>query len=82
LNAIVDLPLAIPTLVTGIMLVILYGPQQALGSFMIEKLNFRIVFAPTRDCSGVVVHHFPVCCAHNTARLGGIGSFSGTRSHY
>lgn len=46
LNAIVDLPLAIPTLVTGVMLVILYGPQQALGALLIEKLNIRIVFAP------------------------------------
>lgn len=45
LNAIVDLPLAIPTLVTGVMLVILYGPQQALGALLIEKLNIRIVFA-------------------------------------
>lgn len=46
LNALVDLPLAIPTLVTGVMLVILYGPQQALGALLIEKLNIRIVFAP------------------------------------
>lgn len=45
LNAIVDLPLAIPTLVTGVMLVILYGPQQVLGAFLVEKFNIRIVFA-------------------------------------
>jgi sulfate transport system permease protein len=45
LNAIVDLPLAIPTLVTGIMLVILYGPQQVLGAFLVEEFNIRIVFA-------------------------------------
>ena len=30
LNGIIDLPLAIPTLVTGVMLVILFGPQEAL----------------------------------------------------
>jgi sulfate transport system permease protein len=46
LNAIVDLPLAIPTLVTGVMLVILYGPQEALGAVLKERLGFQIIFAP------------------------------------
>lgn len=46
LNAIVDLPLAIPTLVTGVMLVILYGPQETLGAFLKEKLGLEIIFAP------------------------------------
>lgn len=46
LNSIVDLPLAIPTLVTGVMLVILYGPQEALGGFLKDKLGLQIIFAP------------------------------------
>jgi len=46
LNSIVDLPLAIPTLVTGVMLVILYGPQEALGAFLKERLGLEIIFAP------------------------------------
>ena len=33
-NALIDLPFAIPTVVTGLMLVILYGPQSAVGRFM------------------------------------------------
>ncbi|HEU0014257.1 MAG TPA: sulfate ABC transporter permease subunit [Longimicrobium sp.] len=33
LSALVDLPFAIPTLVTGIMLVLLFGPQTALGGW-------------------------------------------------
>jgi sulfate transport system permease protein len=33
-NALIDLPFAIPTVVTGVMLVILYGPQSAIGRFM------------------------------------------------
>jgi sulfate transport system permease protein len=45
LNALVDLPLAIPTLVTGVMLVILYGPQQALGGWLERTLGWRIIFA-------------------------------------
>jgi len=46
LNAIVDVPLAIPTLVTGVMLVILYGPQSALGGWLGQMLGWRIIFAP------------------------------------
>jgi len=59
INAIIDLPLAIPTLVTGIMLVILYGPQQSLGTLLINKLNFRIVFAPTGIVLALLFITFP-----------------------
>ncbi len=45
LNALVDLPLAIPTLVTGVMLVILYGPQQPLGGWLERVLGWRVIFA-------------------------------------
>lgn len=45
LNAIIDLPLAIPSLVTGVMLVILYGPQEALGRFLVEKIGLQVIFA-------------------------------------
>ena len=34
LSAVVDLPLAIPTLVTGVMLVALYGPNSPIGGFL------------------------------------------------
>ena len=46
LNAIVDLPLAIPSMVTGVMLVILYGPQQVLGSWLENSFGLRLIFAP------------------------------------
>ncbi|TAK14392.1 MAG: sulfate ABC transporter permease subunit CysT [Anaerolineae bacterium] len=46
LNAMVDLPLAIPTLVTGVMLVVLYGPQQPLGAWLIERFGLKVIFAP------------------------------------
>jgi sulfate transport system permease protein len=45
LNAIVDLPLAIPTLVTGVMLVVLYGPQSAIGGWFKDQLGWGIIFA-------------------------------------
>ena len=46
LNTLVDLPFAIPTLVTGVMLVLLYGPQTAIGGFFEKQLGFRLLFAP------------------------------------
>ncbi len=46
LNTLVDLPFAIPTLVTGVMLVLLYGPQTAVGSFFEKQLGFKLLFAP------------------------------------
>ncbi len=36
LSTLIDLPLAIPTLVTGIMLVLLFGPSSPLGAFLGE----------------------------------------------
>lgn len=59
LNAIIDLPLAIPTLVTGVMLVILFGPQQALGQFFGEQLGFPIIFAPPGIILAVLFITFP-----------------------
>jgi sulfate transport system permease protein len=44
LSAIVDLPLAIPTLVTGVMLLILYGPNTPLGRTL-EGAGIHVVFA-------------------------------------
>lgn len=45
-NALIDLPFSIPTLVTGVMLVLLYGPQTAVGSFFEKQLGLRVLFAP------------------------------------
>jgi len=44
MNALIDLPFAVPTVVTGIMLVALYGPNSFFGSIM-EKYGISIVFA-------------------------------------
>lgn len=44
LSALVDLPLAMPTLVAGVMLAILYGPTSLLGSHL-EALGFEVIFA-------------------------------------
>lgn len=59
LNAIIDLPLAIPTLVTGVMLVVLYGPQSVLGRMTQERLGFDIVFAPPGIVLALLFITFP-----------------------
>jgi sulfate/thiosulfate transport system permease protein len=46
LNVLIDLPFAIPTLVTGVMLVLLYGPQTVIGSLFEEQFGSRILFTP------------------------------------
>lgn len=43
-SAIVDLPLSIPTLVAGVMLVVLLGPQSRIGAFL-EANDIPIVYA-------------------------------------
>lgn len=59
LNAVVDLPLAIPTLVTGVTLVVLYGPQQAIGAWLKENLGIRIIFAPPGIILALLFVTFP-----------------------
>jgi sulfate/thiosulfate transport system permease protein len=43
-NSLVDMPFAIPTLVTGVMLVVLYGPQGILGNWLQEQ-GLQVIFA-------------------------------------
>jgi sulfate transport system permease protein len=59
LDAVIDLPLAIPTLVTGVMLVILYGPQQSLGMWLSQRLGLQIIFAPPGIVLALLFVTFP-----------------------
>lgn len=59
LNAVVDLPLAIPTLVTGVMLVILYGPQTPIGQWFDTTFGWRIIFAPPGIVLALLFITFP-----------------------
>jgi len=45
LSTLVDLPLAIPTLVTGVMILALYGPNSLFGRFL-DDLGIRVLFTP------------------------------------
>jgi len=60
LNSVVDLPLAVPTLVTGVMLVILYGPQTALGGWLQKDLGWRIIFAPSGIILALLFINYPI----------------------
>lgn len=45
LSTVADLPIAIPTLVTGLMLVAIYGPGAPIGGFLAD-LGIKVIFAP------------------------------------
>ena len=59
LNGVIDIPLAIPTLVTGVMLVILYGPQEAVGGWLERTLGWRVIFAPPGIILALLFVTFP-----------------------
>jgi sulfate/thiosulfate transport system permease protein len=59
INSLIDLPLAIPTLVTGVMLVVLFGPQQALGAWLKEQYDLSIIFAPPGIILALLFITFP-----------------------
>lgn len=58
LSVIVDLPLAIPTLVTGLALRALYQPSSAIGGFL-ERLGIQVVFAPLGILMALLVVTLP-----------------------
>jgi len=60
LNAIIDLPFAIPTLVTGVMLVILYSPRDLLGGFFFQHFGWKILFAPPAIVLALLFVNYPV----------------------
>jgi sulfate/thiosulfate transport system permease protein len=59
LNGLIDLPLAIPTLVTGVMLVVMYGPQQAVGGWLRDQFGISIIFAPPGIILALLFITFP-----------------------
>jgi sulfate/thiosulfate transport system permease protein len=59
LSALVDLPLAIPTLVTGVMLVALYGPNSPIGGFL-DRLGIQVIFTPIAILLALLVVTLPL----------------------
>lgn len=58
LNAIIDMPFAIPTLVTGVMLVALYGPQRTLGAWL-NSHGIQVIFATPGIVLALLVVTYP-----------------------
>ena len=59
LGATIDLPFAIPTVVTGLMLVALYGPDQLLGA-LFARAGVRVLFAPLGIIVALLFVTFPL----------------------
>ncbi|MEK6410498.1 MAG: sulfate ABC transporter permease subunit CysT [Acidobacteriota bacterium] len=58
LNAIIDMPFAIPTLVTGVMLVALYGPQRTVGAWL-NAHGIQVIFATPGIVLALLVITYP-----------------------
>jgi sulfate/thiosulfate transport system permease protein len=58
LNTMIDMPFAIPTLVTGVMLVALYGPQRTLGAWL-NAHGVQIIFATPGIVLALLVITYP-----------------------
>ena len=58
LNALIDMPFAIPTLVTGVMLVALYGPQRTVGAWL-NAQGIRVIFATPGIVLALLVITYP-----------------------
>jgi sulfate transport system permease protein len=58
MNALIDLPFAIPTVVTGIMLVALYGPKSFIGGFF-SRRGIEIIFAKPGIILALLYVSFP-----------------------
>lgn len=58
-NGMIDLPIAIPTLVTGVMLVLLYGPQTSVGKYLDETFAVRLIFATPGIIMALLLISFP-----------------------
>jgi len=58
LSAVVDLPLAIPTLVTGVMLRALFGPGSPIAGFL-DRLGIQVIFTPIAIMLALLVVTLP-----------------------
>jgi sulfate/thiosulfate transport system permease protein len=57
-NALIDMPFAIPTLVTGVMLVALYGPQRTIGAWL-NGQGVQVIFATPGIVLALLVITYP-----------------------
>lgn len=58
LDGLIDMPFAIPTLVTGVMLVALYGPQRTLGAWL-GAHHIQVIFATPGILLALLIVTYP-----------------------
>ncbi len=58
LNGFIDVPFAVPTLVTGVMLVALYGPQRTLGAWL-RGQGIQVIFSTPGIILALLVVTYP-----------------------
>jgi sulfate transport system permease protein len=58
-NSLIDLPFAIPTLVTGVMLAVLYHPEKNLGGWLKAMCGWQILFTPAAVVLALLFVTFP-----------------------
>jgi len=58
INSLIDIPFAIPTVVTGMMLVLLYGPKSVIGSFL-QKQGIQVIYSQPGIILALIFVTFP-----------------------
>lgn len=60
INSLIDLPFAIPTLITGVMLANLYGPHGLFGRWIKQHWGWDIIYAPAGIILALLFVTFPL----------------------
>lgn len=81
INAVIDLPFAIPTLVTGVMLVLLYGPQTVLGSLFETSFGERFMYAPPGIVLALLFLGYPFVTRAVQPVLAGLDTYQQEAAH-
>ena len=75
-NALIDLPFAVPTVVTGVMLVVLYGPASVMGT-VLGRYGWGSIYQQPGIVLALLVRDLSVRRPERAARAAGAGSGRG-----
>ena len=75
-NALIDLPFAVPTVVTGVMLVVLFGPSSVVGTIL-GRYGWGVIYHQPGIVLALVVRDLSVRDPERAAGADGAGSSGG-----
>ena len=75
-NALIDMPFAVPTVVTGVMLIVLFGPSSVVGTIL-GKYGWAVIYHQPGIVLALVVRDLSVRDPQRAARAHGAGSRRG-----